>query len=459
MATEILVFVPGTLGSELWDGNDRVWPGSVWQAMRGFDEAAYQRLVMPGLVAKDIVRSAAGGLIGIYDEWIKAFEAISRDGRTLFKENPASGTKTLYVVPYDWRLDLRTTAKVLADALDGILTRTPDADLKLVCHSMGGVLARYYLESGQFDARPAFGRISLFVTLGTPHHGAPVAYAGAVGLHKTTFLSVEQTRRLAGDARYPSLYQLFPSTTHSFIWDARPANALRNYAADEPAIVAKYALTAASLQAWRDVRAGLTGKRPANARYFFIVGSRQTTPVRFMWDGARLAPIELDDAGDGTVSLPGAMDEAMQSELVGKSHATLIDTKTTRQTLAALFGATTLFSASELATTITVTARDTAVTVDSDVYVLLEFLPEIDRFTGTLSFERAIVPEPGDDAPMRFVAFPGAPSVPIELAGSGFTYVTVKVDPIDTIGIYQPVLTRTDVNARIVGPRFAVQPA
>jgi len=461
MATEILVFIPGTLGSELWDGANKVWPGSTWEAIKGFNDTRFQQLLKPDLTPRDIVRSAAGGFIGIYSKWIEAFEAISRGGQQLFRENPPAGkTKTLYVFPYDWRVDLTATATLLADLLESILAKTADADIKLVCHSMGGVLARYYLESGSFNARSAFSHISLLVTLGTPHNGATAAFAAATGLDKTTFLSLEQTKTLANDTRYLSVYQLFPVKTHSFIWSLDSGSAYKDFPADDPAIVKKYGLTSAGLTAWTTFRAALTGTRPGHVRYFFIVGSRQETLVRLLWDGGTLQRVELEDAGDGTVSLSGAMDATTQSEFVGKSHVSLIETRPARQTLAALFGAETLFAAAELVQQVTLAVRDLAVTTDDEIHVQIEFVPPVDRFKGELKFERAVVPDAGESAgPLTFAEIPALNSMPVELIGTAFTYVTVKADPLELTGIYRPVLTQEGKASKTIGPAFAVQPA
>jgi hypothetical protein len=458
MATEIVVFIPGTLGSELWDGDDRIWPGSVSEAVLGFSDGKFQRLLKPGLVPKDIVRSAAGGFIAVYSTWIEAFENISRNGQRLFRERPGAGaTKTLYVFPYDWRVDLTETATRLADLLDSIVAATVDADLKLVCHSMGGVVARFYLEAGAFTTRPAYARISLLVTLGTPHNGAAVAYAAAVGLEKTTFLSVDQTRTLANDPRYPSLYQLFPAKTHSFIWGREAASSFKDHAADDPAIVAKFGLHASGLAAWATLRKALTGARPAHVRYFFIVGSRQETIVRLAWNGSTLATVELEDSGDGTVSLPGAMDAATQSEFVGKAHVSLIETRPARQTLAALFGATTLFAS---AATVTLAVRDLSVSTEDEIHIQIEFEPEIDRFKGELRFERAVVPQAGEPAgALTFAPVSTLRAQPIELSGPAFTYVNLKADPLETRGIYRPVLEQDGKPGQIIGPAFAVQEA
>jgi len=457
MPTEVLVFVPGTLGSDLWDGDDRIWPGSIAEALKGFGDERFQQLLKPGLTSKDIVRSVAGGLVGIYRPWIQAFEAIRRGETQLFRENPPAGSpKTLHVFPYDWRADLRDTAGQLATFLDRLLTAIPNADLKLVCHSMGGVVTRFFLESGKFATHPAISRVSLFATFGTPHNGAPVAYAGAVGLDKADFLSVSQTMLLANDPRYPSLYQLFPIAGHSFIWDSRTSAPLKNLAADDAQIVNQFGLNAQSLTAWRQLRQGLTGNRPNGTRYFYVIGSRQQTLTRFSWDGVGLEKIELDDAGDGTVPLLGAMDTSTQSAFVGKSHVSLIDTAPARQTLAALFGAPSVLAAGAVQTTIV--PRKPVVATDEEVHVQIEFAPGTDDFKGVVKLQRAVIPDPLSNPTMvsSFTDLSSLRPIPVELHSAGLEYVNLKIAPIELPGIYRAVLS-ADNQPDAMSPEFVVQ--
>lgn len=455
MATEILVFVPGILGSELWDGGERVWPGSLWDAIGGFSENEFQQLLKPGLIPKDIVRDAVGGFVGVYRAWIKAFEGIRRGGTQPFRENPTGGAaKTLYVFPYDWRLDLRDTAKVLADFLDDIAKKNGDVDIRLVCHSMGGLLARYYLESDLFDARAAFKKISLLLTFGTPHNGAPKAYASAVGLHKADFLSIDQTRRMANDERYPSLFQLFPVRGHSFIWHSNPTKSYSDYSADHPDIVKRYKLNATNMDAWLEFRKAFK-KAPETVRYFYVVGSTQETLVRLLWTGNDLEPVELDDAGDGTVPLLSALHPNIQTDFVEKSHVSLIETRPARQTLAALFGGTTVLAAEQIGR-VTLSVRDLVVTAGDEIHVQIAFEPEVDTFKGRLRLQRAVVPEEGSVADIGFVDFGQSEVIPVELKSAGIGYINLKTKPLKLRGVYRPVLQR-DGAVDVVGPEFVVQ--
>jgi phospholipase A1 len=208
--TEILVFIPGLLGSELHDDQGKIWPGSLLDGALGFNDAQFKRLMEPNLKAPKIVEWA-GGVVNIYGRWMDTFRSIRKMGDPLFSDDNADGP-TLYTVPYDWRISLETSAKdKLAPVIQRIAAKHgAGATIHLVAHSLGGLVARYYLQSGKFDADAGFNSIKTFTTFGTPHNGAPVAVAAALGLHKTNFLSLAQAKRLANHPDYPALYQLFP---------------------------------------------------------------------------------------------------------------------------------------------------------------------------------------------------------------------------------------------------------
>lgn len=106
---------------------------------------------------------------------------------------------------YDWRGDLRGAAGELADILDGEVVEGR-SDLILIAHSMGGLVARWFLESGVFDDRPGWASVQRLITVATPHGGAPAALVRALGLEATVGLAGADVRRLAGDPHFPALY-------------------------------------------------------------------------------------------------------------------------------------------------------------------------------------------------------------------------------------------------------------
>lgn len=66
--------------------------------------------------------------------------------------------------------DLRTAAEALGRRIEAVLARTGRTEVDLVGHSLGGLVARYYVQRLDGDAR-----VRTLVTLGTPHAGTSVA--------------------------------------------------------------------------------------------------------------------------------------------------------------------------------------------------------------------------------------------------------------------------------------------
>lgn len=88
-----------------------------------------------------------------------------------FKDNGYEKGKNLFEFPYDWRNDNVYTAEKLKEKIDEIKEETGLPAVDIVAHSMGGLLARQYIESD------AYGNdVNQLITLGTPNKGAPEAY-------------------------------------------------------------------------------------------------------------------------------------------------------------------------------------------------------------------------------------------------------------------------------------------
>lgn len=75
-----------------------------------------------------------------------------------------------------WRLNNRSIeeqARMIGDKLDGICSRYGVERFHIVGHSMGGLIARTYIQHQGGDRR-----VKSLITLGTPHHGTPTAAVG-----------------------------------------------------------------------------------------------------------------------------------------------------------------------------------------------------------------------------------------------------------------------------------------
>lgn len=224
-----VLIIPGILGSTLVDATDGrdtlLWPGSV---MLGGD---IDPLRLPpsgkGNLGFDIRTT---GIVG-FAEPIAAVEAFSRS--TLAELAPAwlrrwipdtvrslsyyGGLiaafqaaeyildEDLFTFPYDWRRDLIETSALLADRIVDILAQTGAEAVDIVAHSMGGLVARAYVNDT--DDPP----IRKLIMMGTPSHGSPDAF---VALHS----ELGQGRFLLEDknaqdlsTNWPSVFQLLPT--------------------------------------------------------------------------------------------------------------------------------------------------------------------------------------------------------------------------------------------------------
>ena len=143
-----------------------------------------------------------------YDVLLKRLRSIGyRDIST----DPAAPPGNLLPVAYDWRLSNRYTGQQLATLIEPALDRWraqggpyADAQVIFVCHSMGGLAARWYIErcGGAEITRK-------LITLGTPYRGAARALEqlvngtrqglGPFGISLTSFAR-----------SMPSLHQLLP---------------------------------------------------------------------------------------------------------------------------------------------------------------------------------------------------------------------------------------------------------
>jgi pimeloyl-ACP methyl ester carboxylesterase len=116
------------------------------------------------------------------------------------------GPANFFEFPYDWRHDNRVAALRLQLLVKRHLPRwressgANDAKVILIGHSMGGLVARYYLEflEGWHDCRA-------LITFGTPYRGSVKAVNYLANGYKQLFMDLTEVMR-----SMPSIYQLLP---------------------------------------------------------------------------------------------------------------------------------------------------------------------------------------------------------------------------------------------------------
>jgi len=209
---DVIVVLPGITGSVLRRDDKDVWavsPGAAFQALLALGRSVKELTLdnddeVDGITATRLVQDVHL-LPGFWE-----IDGYTKTQKVLADTLTADPGKNLFAFPYDWRRDNRIAARQLAEQAPRWLgnwrreSGNADAKLVLVGHSMGGLVARYYLEvlGGWRDTWH-------LITFGTPYRGSVNAIDSLVhGMKKGIGpLSIDLTPLLRS---FTSIYQLLP---------------------------------------------------------------------------------------------------------------------------------------------------------------------------------------------------------------------------------------------------------
>jgi hypothetical protein len=215
MTPDLIVVVPGIMGSVLSSGGTEVWNTSlrtVAHDLRRFDEFT-RVLRLPDGVCDAAPRPGTEGaltvvgLIGGWNVWPGKWIGSGYHNTVERLRGRYQGRGQVAEFAYDWRLSIRHNAAELGRFVEQKLglwrrqSRNPEARAVLYCHSMGGLLAAVlvnHLGGG--------GLVSRVVTLGTPYSGSVKALRYLAGGDPLVPDGVTDTLRT-----FPSLAQLLPT--------------------------------------------------------------------------------------------------------------------------------------------------------------------------------------------------------------------------------------------------------
>lgn len=310
-----VVFVPGIMGTELHNTSEKLWPPTASETQFGYNrvDKLLADDVRPGAIIENVM------CFDFYGSLLAQFDELG------YKVNGTANR--LFRFPYDWRVDLEVTAKLLAEKLD-VVDHEGAQEIYIVAHSMGGLISRLVLETGVYSNRPWFKKIKSFIALATPHRGAPLALARILGLDSTLGISKSDFKRLATDPKYPSAYQLLPAPNEDACWsmDTLDVNSLDIY---DLKVASGLGLNPELLKRAKYVHDSFAkGKAPDHVRYFYFAGTGHETVTRInVWKrNGQYLPDDMvvtrtEDAGDGTVPFWSAIPRAVQKEVVVNEHA------------------------------------------------------------------------------------------------------------------------------------------
>lgn len=226
-----VILIHGLLGARLADADSgkELWPGSLKRILfSDYEELALEidprtlESAPSKLLVTGITDTAAGR--DFYGRIMETLEDFGAYTRATPGTRIARGEQRYYVFEYDWRQDNVLTARKL-DALIGQIRvdhGNPDLQVDIVAHSMGGLIARYYLRYGTTDVlndndfpinNHGAQRVRRVVLLGTPNLGSASALQILVEGVKIGFGRMPPEVA----ATFPSGLQLLPHPINSWL--------------------------------------------------------------------------------------------------------------------------------------------------------------------------------------------------------------------------------------------------
>ncbi len=322
MADRPILIVPGMPGSALRRVNtqEEVWPRATLTGPNP-DLATLLNPAIP-LEPFDLVLEAAP-ILYVYQILLDLF---GQAGVRFGKLDYARGDARLFIFPYDWRLNLRGTADLLADALRRLRDSHGGLWPDLICHSTGGLVARYCLQSGDPNLGDASARRIIFV--GTPQRGTTKALLAMDGqVDDYPGIPADKIRDLARHPAFPGPRQLLPQPGVPLVWaDDGPSGLVDLYA--PPIWEQRLGQAAGSQNVMTDFASSLRRRSLAAGGVemaLCIVGCAYPTVTHMVLRGAAADGHWFDartalDAGDGTVPASSAYLEGHPSLNVMDEH-------------------------------------------------------------------------------------------------------------------------------------------
>jgi pSer/pThr/pTyr-binding forkhead associated (FHA) protein len=307
-----VIFVPGTMGSELWLGGERVWPN----VNLLFKQPELLRY------SEDTKLEAKG----ILNEMVIVPNLISFDqynllGNYLVEELGYERGNDFIEFAYDWRQDVRKSARELAAFVEAWQVTSP---ITIIAHSLGTLVSRYYIE--RLGGKKRVGRLML---IGGPHQGVPKIAANLLtgvdllpfGLMGKKLTEVIET--------FPTCYQILPLYPCAVDQHGNQIHLLEDDSWVKPA-------HRPLLQAAREFRRELGTRSSIPTLSIFGYGLKTATQIQILRaaDGAfKKITIDAGPSGDSSVPESSAVLPRTEIHPVRQYHGTLFNDKDVKMRL------------------------------------------------------------------------------------------------------------------------------
>jgi hypothetical protein len=350
--TDLIVVVPGILGSQLQKDGHEVWGSTLRRLLVNvltFGKVMKSALAIPADVDPDSPNDGVRP-IGLITGLTAIPGLLGMDFYTGLRLNLHHDLELvdgqLQDFAYDWRLSSKVNGSLLTTFLDQRLNEyrklsgRHDAKAILVCHSMGGLVARWCVEKAGGTEL-----VSKVVSIGTPYKGAILALDGiANGVRLPRALGADLTKMALS---FPSLYELLP--TYSCV--ELDGAALKPLAHKE--VMTRVASLCPEgpegvvgriergLNFHADLAAAVRSRGAASYELICFRGAEQPTPVSASLSHAGFQCRETIDGisggGDGVVpddsGVPPEWEHASRAKNAGGKHSSMSNGKRLREEL------------------------------------------------------------------------------------------------------------------------------
>lgn len=323
----IALLLPGIMGSHLAIGRDRIW----------FDPA--------NMIAGEMSRLHIDAAGVVTDGWMDmSYERFAQHLAMSHEVRP---------FPYDWRLSITAAAARFGTVLDAAMAEAESRGkpLRIVAHSMGGLVARLALQDRwhRFKANPG----SRLVQFGTPNLGSHSIAAVLMG--RDGFVqNIERWADWKNDMReFLDIVSRFPGVLELLPWPVKDGRALDGLDYFDPALWAAWygeddenrgrqhrsaemdferakgagdgwpAPAAAVLQAARDAVAAIMAA-PLDPECTRYVAGSDKTPVAVRLAGGQVE-IAWTRSGDGRVPWRTGIPPGVKAWCVDEAHGSLLN--------------------------------------------------------------------------------------------------------------------------------------
>ena len=220
-----LVGIHGLMGSEIVNpSNGKVLWGKLRDLLQGTADMRLALPIEPGQTT-DLVPVASIKKIGGRDVYAGIVETLTQMGGYTMVTRPGPAPPApFFPFAYDWRLSCADNAGRLAAFIASIQERYHDPSLKvdIVAHSMGGLVARYYIlyggrnvldEKNPVPTYAGAANVRKLIMLGTPNMGSAGALLALIDGKRVGLARIHPDLL----ATMPSMIELMPSPSEQVL--------------------------------------------------------------------------------------------------------------------------------------------------------------------------------------------------------------------------------------------------